>query len=189
MHISLLPRHRGPDPLFWTYLCDDRTAGVTVHWLSGRADAGPILLQRAIPLARGRQIIDLYHELAAIGAELVAQAVRLIAEGRAPRLPQDEAEATVEPSRAAGKWHVDFEHWPAERVWHVIRGLTVGRGSLLGHRRHGSARTYVIQKHDRRPGSIEPIVDGFRIFCFDGYVDVDGVDLDQESEGVFSRRA
>ena len=38
VHMSLLPRHRGVDPLFWTYWDDDREAGVTIHWMKiGRA--------------------------------------------------------------------------------------------------------------------------------------------------------
>jgi methionyl-tRNA formyltransferase len=173
VHMSLLPRHRGPDPLFWTYLSDDHTAGVTVNWLNNRPDSGPILLQREIALARGHPIIDLYYELAAIGGELLAESVRLISEGNPPRIPQDDMNATAEPSRAAGTWRVDIENWPAERVWHVIRGLTVGKGSFLGGRSHGSARTYTIEKHDRRPGSIEQIESGWRVFCVDGYVDVE----------------
>ncbi len=173
VHTSLLPCHRGPDPLFWTYLCDDRSAGVTVHWLNDRADAGPILLQRAIPLARGRPIVELYFELATIGAQLIAESIQMMSGGRAPRLLQDEAQATVEPSRTTGKWRVEIERWPAERVWHVIRGLTVGRGSFLGDIPHGTARAYANEQHDRRPGSIEPIANGLRIFCVDGYVDVD----------------
>src|SRR5438128_3604782 len=71
VHSSLLPRHRGPDPLFWTYLNDDRQTGVTIHWLDERVDAGPILLQREISLARGRPVLEVYHELAGIAGELL----------------------------------------------------------------------------------------------------------------------
>jgi methionyl-tRNA formyltransferase len=173
VHMSLLPRHRGPDPLFWTYMCDDHRAGVTVHWLDERPDAGPTLLQRDSPLTRGTPVIDLYYELSAIGAELAAEAIRLIAKGRAPRLPQDESKATTEPMRSSGTWRVDVERWPAERVWHVVRGLTVAPGSLLRGIQHGPARGFAIERHARRPGTIEPMQDGWRIFCIDGYVDVD----------------
>src|SRR6185503_3226832 len=37
-HPSLLPRHRGPLPIFWTYHADDRYAGVTIHHASERLD-------------------------------------------------------------------------------------------------------------------------------------------------------
>src|SRR5215813_12698026 len=44
-HPSLLPRHRGPLPLLWTYHADDRDAGVTVHHMNQVFDAGDIIVQ------------------------------------------------------------------------------------------------------------------------------------------------
>ena len=119
-HMSLLPRHRGPDPLFWTYMSDDRWTGVTVHWLDDKADGGPIILQREIRLERGRSVLEVYNDLADIGGDLLASAVRLISAGTAPRIAQDESLATREPSRNATSARVDAAAWPAERVWHVL---------------------------------------------------------------------
>jgi methionyl-tRNA formyltransferase len=178
LHWSLLPRHRGPDPLFWTYLNDDRTTGVTLHWLDERVDAGPILLQREIPLARGRPLSDVYRELAAIGGELFASAISLIRAGRSPRIEQDEKFATHERSPDAATWSIDTARWPAERVWHIVRGLSGRRASMLRDSEgralmHGAARGYVIGKYDRKPGTIERTDYGWRVFCADGYVDVE----------------
>jgi methionyl-tRNA formyltransferase len=174
LHWSMLPRHRGPDPLFWTYMNDDRTTGVTVHWLDELADAGPIVLQREIPLVRGRHFVELYRELASIGGELLSNATSLIEAGKAPRVAQDEKSATSEPSRARGMWRVDPERWSAERVWHVVKGLTIRRDSLLKTADgrplvHGTARSYSLADHDRAPGTIE----GMRVFCPDGFVDLE----------------
>jgi methionyl-tRNA formyltransferase len=176
LHWSLLPKHRGPDPLFWAYFCDDSATGVTVHWLSETPDGGPILLQQAVPIQRGRPVIELYHELARIGGLLLAQAIQLVEEGRAPRISQDEAAATHEPNRAGR--HVDPSTWPAERVWHFLRGLTIGRGSLLRDERgrtvdHGVPLGYEICQHGRRPGALERIDNRLRVFCGDGFVDVE----------------
>ena len=179
VHMSLLPKHRGPDPLFWTYLGDDRETGVTVHWLTDRADAGDIVLQRKIPLERGRHLLSVYCDLATIGGELIAEAVTLMRDGRATRTPQDESQATSEPSRSRGGWRIDFEHWQAERVWHVVRGLTNGHATLLSDSRgsrllHGPAVGYSGDLHDRVAGTIVPVGAGFRIYCVDGTVDVAG---------------
>lgn len=172
VHWSLLPRHRGPDPLFWTYLNDDRETGLTIHWLDEHVDAGPILLQQAIPLERGRPLLDLYHDLSGRAADLMVQAIHLVETGTAPRIAQDEALATHERSRAVAEWSIDAVHWPAERVWHVLRGLTVGTATLIG-RAHGTARAYAVNRHDRPPGTIESTENGLRVWCFDGYVDAD----------------
>src|SRR5262249_10811929 len=54
LHQSLLPKGRGPDPIFWSYYNDDRETGSTVHWLDDRFDHGHIVSQRSMPIARGR---------------------------------------------------------------------------------------------------------------------------------------
>jgi methionyl-tRNA formyltransferase len=177
-HWSLLPRHRGPDPLFWTYLNDDRWTGVTIHWLDEAADTGPILLQRDIPLKRGRSIVDVYNELASIAADLFSSAISLIGGGTAPRIAQDESRATREGSRNATAWRIDAASWPAERVWHVVRGLTVGKAALLRDANgapidHGPARAFTVAKTDKPPGMIQRNGSGWRVYCVDGYVDVD----------------
>lgn len=50
VHPSLLPRHRGPEPIYWTIMGGDPEAGITLHWAVPRIDAGPILAQRAVPV-------------------------------------------------------------------------------------------------------------------------------------------
>jgi methionyl-tRNA formyltransferase len=123
MHPSLLPRHRGPDPLFWTYLHDDEQAGITVYWLDGGEDTGDLLYQEAVPLARGRPVTELYAELVRRGAVLLERALEEIPAGRAPRQPQDSARATREPRPDPGACRIDWEAWSAERVSHVLSGL------------------------------------------------------------------
>ena len=44
-HPSLLPKHRGPDPLFWTYLDGDVESGVTIHWIDDGIDSGLVLVE------------------------------------------------------------------------------------------------------------------------------------------------
>src|SRR5262249_53565198 len=94
LHSSLLPRHRGPTPLFWVYYHDDRQTGVTVHDVNERADAGDILAQEAFPLPRGLSILQLHSEKARRGAVVLQQVVEAIETGRVKRFPQDETLAT-----------------------------------------------------------------------------------------------
>jgi methionyl-tRNA formyltransferase len=51
VHPSLLPRHRGPSPIEWAILSGDAQTGVTTMLLDEGMDTGPILLQRATPVA------------------------------------------------------------------------------------------------------------------------------------------
>jgi methionyl-tRNA formyltransferase len=159
-------------------MCDDRETGVTVHWIDERVDSGDIVLQKRIALERGRPLVDLYYDLATLGAELLRDAVAMIERGTAPRIPQDEAAATDDPARGKKTWHVDLARWPSERVWHVVRGVTIGTESVLSDSdgrpiAHGPARTYTVTSHARTAGTIESLGSGWRIYCVDGFVDVD----------------
>ncbi len=53
LHPSLLPRHRGPEPLFWTFHGGDRESGVTIHAMDAGFDTGPVLHQGRVPLPPG----------------------------------------------------------------------------------------------------------------------------------------
>src|SRR5262245_22556718 len=78
MHMSLLPRHRGPDPLFWTYWNDDFDAGMTIHWMNERVDAGDIVAQQAMRLERGTPSREAYMQLTAIGGDLLARVLNQV---------------------------------------------------------------------------------------------------------------
>src|SRR5262249_24483185 len=71
VHPSLLPRYRGPVPLFWMFRAGEATGGVTVHWMEERLDAGPIAAQEAYPIPEGIAGDDLMNECAVRGARLM----------------------------------------------------------------------------------------------------------------------
>jgi methionyl-tRNA formyltransferase len=177
LHPSLLPRHRGPAPLFWTYFDDDAEAGITVFWMNAGEDSGDIVFQDAIPLPRGRPGPDLYGEVARRGAALLARAVAAAGSNDAPRVAQDAAGATREPAPTEGTWRIDFDIWGAERVWHFLRGVQP-RGGVLSDARgrlvlHGAVRGYRLEPPAGRPGEMERAAGGWRLRCRDGVVDLD----------------
>lgn len=176
LHPSLLPRHRGPDPLFWTYFLDDEQAGVTLHWLDAGEDTGDILYQEAVPVSRGRPITELYAELAERGTGLLERALEDIPGGCAPRLLQDATRASREPAPDPRVCTLDWGAWSAERVVHVLNG--VGRwyplladGSAQSIRVE-RARVLPAQPQGRPPGTLERCAGGFRLHCREGIVEV-----------------
>jgi len=54
VHLGLLPRHRGPAPLFWALHDGDAETGVSVHMMVERVDAGAILAQTRRPIGERR---------------------------------------------------------------------------------------------------------------------------------------
>lgn len=191
IHHSLLPRHRGPDPIFWTYSGDDAEAGVTVFWLDDGEDTGDVLSQEVVGLPRGQDGTGLYHDLSRRGCALLLRAVEDVRDGRATRTPQDEGRTTREPAPAEGNWRIDFETWGAERVWHFLRGVGAAGGILADSRgrllTHGPARRFVLGSEEGTPGSVERTREGWRLLCRDGFVDVDPPSFAQRASRVARR--
>jgi methionyl-tRNA formyltransferase len=177
MHMSLLPRHRGPDPLFWTYWQDEPDAAVTIHWISERIDAGDVIVQQAVPLERGMPSRVAYMRLTTLGVDLLADALARVGDGSAPRTPQNDALATYESAADIAAARIPFASWPAERVWHVLSGLGDQFTGLVvdplsGKRlAHGRAVGYRLTQ-DCEPGRVATTDAGYELHCSDGIVAV-----------------
>jgi methionyl-tRNA formyltransferase len=177
LHQSLLPRGRGPDPIFWSYYHDERETGSTVHWLDDAFDHGGIISQLPTPIARGRASTELYFDLADLGAQQLVAAIDAIARGDASSTPQDEALATYDGSPLKVPWRVPFDSWNSERTWHFLAGIGAMMGSLCRDPSGqplpmGPATSYSLEAHQRPPGSYETTKEGLRLYCPDGVVDV-----------------
>ena len=177
VHMALLPRHRGVDPIFWTYWDDDATAGVTIHWMTERVDAGDVAAQDEMPLERGLASRELYRRIAARGTDLLAAVLMDVARGKAARRPQDESQATYESAEKTARALVPFAQWPAERVWHVLSGLGDLRGNLIANAtdqplKHGRATGFRITA-DVEPGRVVVGDASYEVHCRDGVVNVD----------------
>jgi methionyl-tRNA formyltransferase len=174
VHPSLLPRHRGPLPLFWTYHADDRASGVTVHHLDGSFDSGDIILQEAFPLPRAYPVAKLDGDVAHRGASLLRAAVEALAGGRAARTAQDERAATYAPRIRPGTPMVRFEEWDVERIWHFLAGLSSQYREPLIDDAGRSAQYQAVVGFERGPagtaGTVESVANGWRINCCGGVV-------------------
>ncbi|CAM3110673.1 hypothetical protein SPAN111604_04250 [Sphingomonas antarctica] len=177
VHMSVLPRHRGIDPVFSTYWHDDADAGVTVHWMDAGVDSGDIAAQVVIPLVRGRASRDLYFELAERAAALVADLLSRVAEGDVPRRAQGGSDATTITAADIVLARVPFATWPAERVWHVLSGLGDQHDALIADSDGAPAlRGRAIGwKHSDvcQPGRIDHVTVGYDLHCSDGIVTIE----------------
>lgn len=175
VHAALLPRHRGPLPLFWIYHHDDRNTGVTVHGVTDQADAGDILGQESFPLPRGFPVERLNRLNAERGARLLVQVLADVAAGRTSPRPQDEALATPAPRIRPGTRMIDFERWEVERVWHFCAGLfprfveplTTDAGVAL---RYAGVLGYEERETTHSHGSVTPAPHGYDLHCLGGIV-------------------
>jgi methionyl-tRNA formyltransferase len=176
LHPSLLPRHRGPDPLFWTYHAADAEAGVSVLWLDEGEDTGALLAQERIALPRGRALEQTYEELARRGAALLAESAAAVEAGTAARRPQDEARATREPRPRPATCAVPLASSDAEWLWHFLAGLGPHRPFVVDGGGapvlHGRVLGHAVQPH-ARAGAVEKERGRLRLYCRDGWVEVE----------------
>lgn len=97
VHASLLPRLRGAAPIQRAILNGEKVTGVTTMYMAPTLDTGDIIYQEAEPIGEEDTAGTLSERLAGRGANLLLTTVRAMAQGQAPRRPQDEAEATYAP--------------------------------------------------------------------------------------------
>ena len=75
IHPSLLPRYRGPEPVYWAIAEGAAETGITLHRAVPRVDAGAILAQATVPIEAHDNAGTLTRALVARGVELLPQAV------------------------------------------------------------------------------------------------------------------
>ena len=130
VHPSRLPRHRGPNPYFWSIDAGDAETGVTLHRLNAEYDTGQILDTRSLAIGE-RDAWQLARALDRPSLAILRAGVDRLARGEAfDELAQDERLATWAPEPTAEALKVDFG-WATERVLQRIRALSPTPGVAL----------------------------------------------------------
>jgi methionyl-tRNA formyltransferase len=125
-----LPRHRGPNPYFWSIDAGDPEVGVTIHRLREDYDTGDMLAWRSLP-SGSRDAWQLARALDRPSLALLRETTLRLARGEAvPEVPQDERRATWAPEPSGEALKVDFG-WATERVLRRIRALSPTPGVAL----------------------------------------------------------
>lgn len=88
LHPSLLPRWRGPAPIFWTLEAGDPISGVTVHVLDEDFDSGDIVAQAPFAVEPGTAYDHLEREAALRGAAILEDALLRLPASLDDRRPQ-----------------------------------------------------------------------------------------------------
>ncbi|HLL80764.1 MAG TPA: methionyl-tRNA formyltransferase [Ktedonobacteraceae bacterium] len=123
VHPSLLPSHRGPDPLFWTFHQGSCETGVTIHLMDEGLDTGPMVAQERIDVPEGITYAQLEARCAQLGGKLLVRSVWELFNGTARTRPQDEAKSSYLPMPTSEDYVVPVREWPAERVYRFVRGV------------------------------------------------------------------
>ncbi len=133
-HPSLLPKHRGRSSINWAIINGDKKTGITILWPDAGIDTGPILLQKEAEVSPSDTVGSLYYDkLFPLGVEALMESIDLIRKGQAPRIPQDESQATYERPCGEKDAVIDWAQ-PIVRVHNLIRGTNPQPGATTSLR-------------------------------------------------------
>lgn len=134
VHPSLLPKYRGAIPLQASIFSGDTETGVCTFFMDEGYDTGDIIVTRHTHLGAEETFSELAERLALVGADVLAETIRLLESG-------DPVPRIVQPAEAVGGYTKPLKKedlvldWTldSESVRNRIRGLAEvpGAGTLL----------------------------------------------------------
>jgi methionyl-tRNA formyltransferase len=129
IHASLLPRWRGAAPIQAAIRAGDAQTGITIMRMDAGLDTGPILTQRALPLAPEETGATLHDKLAVLGGDLLLDTLPGYLDGTLTPQPQDDALATFAPRIRKEEGHIDWS-LPAQALDRTVRAFTPWPGTF-----------------------------------------------------------
>jgi methionyl-tRNA formyltransferase len=87
-HPGLLPMLRGSASVGWA-LYKDLPEGATAHFIDPGIDTGDIIVKRELPVYHRDTYESLNYRIALLSGELMAESLKYLEKGEAPRTPQD----------------------------------------------------------------------------------------------------
>jgi methionyl-tRNA formyltransferase len=179
-HPSLLPKYRGPSAINWPIIQGETETGLSIFWPDKGLDTGDVLLQKKTPISFEDSLGSIYFDrLFPMGVEAMLESVDLVKAGKAPRIKQDESQATYEGRCAADNARIDWGK-PWRQIHNLIRGCNPAPGAWT------TLDGKTLQVFEAKPlpardpkgiaGKMGEIVaveaDGFTVVCADGRIKV-----------------
>jgi methionyl-tRNA formyltransferase len=156
VHASLLPKYRGPAPIQWAIINEEKETGVTTMLMDEGMDTGDILLSSKLKIAFDDTSGTLHDRLADLGADLLIQTLNAYDTGDIHPTPQDHAQATYAPMLKKNDGRINWE-LPAESLEAFIRGMTPWPGAFTFHEKRRlkffKAKTIVMDS-EASPGTV-----------------------------------
>jgi methionyl-tRNA formyltransferase len=181
VHPSLLPRHRGADPVFWALHRGDATTGVSVHRLDDAYDAGPILATRSVVIDAAWNAHALAHVLDGLTFAALADVCGRLAAGEViPEVAQDDAAATQAPEPTEDDLEIRWSSSSGE-ILRLVRAAAPAPGAFSRH----DDRTLTVVRASPTALRLEPgvaaiVAEGVVVGTADFAVRLDAVRVDDD---------
>lgn len=169
IHASLLPRWRGAAPIHRAIEAGDAETGITIMQMDEGLDTGAMLLRRALPILPDDTTASLHDRLAALGAQMIVDTLRLLPQGRLQAEPQPDSGVTYAAKIGRAEAAVDWRQ-PASEIERRMRAFDPfpGVSAQLGETPIKFWRACT-EAGSGEPGSVLAAgADGIVVACGDG---------------------
>ncbi len=123
IHASLLPRWRGAAPIHRAIEAGDAETGITLMQMDAGLDTGAMIREGRTATSPNDTTTTLHDRLAAMGAEMIVEALRALErDGALPATPQPEDGTTYAEKIAKHEAALDWRR-PAEKLARQVRAF------------------------------------------------------------------
>ena len=119
MHPSLLPKFRGPIPLFWQFHDGVNNFGVTLHRLSNDFDTGNIVAQQTVNIEDGISQKKANQILSNVAAKMLVQFVDDMKKNHVTEVEQNNSQSSYQPYPNKKDFEISTS-WRAKRIFNFI---------------------------------------------------------------------
>ena len=168
IHVSLLPRWRGASPIEHTLLNGDTETGITIIKLIEKLDAGPIIVQKRIPVVKNINKDDLSDKLTEIGSDLLIDILPKLFAGKVVMQDQNNKEATYTQKIDSQMRKINF-NLSTKEVLNQIRAYATNPGAWFFYKNERiKIISASIQSNKGNPSTV--LNKQFELGCLDGSI-------------------
>lgn len=160
-HYGLLPQCRGPHPILWHLLNNDKECGVTVHKVDYGIDTGPIIIQEKLKIEEQDTYGTLQGKLAYLAAKLAANLFKILSYGSMlPAVPQDESLSKYYEKPVAKDLTINWKEMDSNKIIRLINASNPwnkGAGAMINNWFIGILEADIFADdttNEKEPGSI-----------------------------------
>ena len=132
VHASLLPKYRGAAPIHRCIIDGETQTGITTIYMADGIDTGDMILKREVEIGADMTVGELHDELATLGGDILIETIAKIADGTAPREPQDDAQSSYAHMLDRDTGRIDWTK-SAHEIYNLIRGTNPYPGAFTGY--------------------------------------------------------
>lgn len=133
LHGSLLPDHRGPCPIERGLMRGDAETGITTFHMDEGFDTGDIILTRSLPIGLDDTGGSLREKLSLVAVDVIDETLRRLADGTAPRIPQDRSQGCHAPIITRDEARIAWT-LPAAAIDRIVRACDPEPGAFTSFR-------------------------------------------------------